>query len=362
MSPSDIIQIRLNSQLLLPESGRSILEVVSRMGALQAQDFTMLKWAIGSRLPGSTEAQVEEALDRGDILRTHLLRPTWHVVSSKDIHWMLELTASRIRNSMKHRDAQLGLTKAIIQKSTSILLKALEDGSHQTKEELNILWNRASIPTTEYRDAHLLMHAELDGLICSGRTIGKNRSYALLDERAPIRLRLTKEEALHRLAQLYFTSRCPATLPDFIWWSGLTVGDAKLAVESIKPTFHMETVGQQSYLLPEKLPDLRLNSNVLQPISAFDEYIIAYKDRSVLLIPEQFQKVVSNNGIFRPALLLNGRVIGTWKRITKKNHYVIEVTPFEQLGPVVISLMEPTFAVYGLFLGKKIEVRIVDVP
>lgn len=362
MNQADIIQIRLKSQLLLPESGRSIEEVVSHMGALQAQDFAMMKWAIGSRLQGSTERMVDEALDRGDILRTHLLRPTWHVVSSKDIHWMLELTAARIRNAMKHRDAQLGLTKEIIHKSNDIILKALEDGSHQTKEELNILWNRASIPTTEYRDAHLLMHGELDGLICSGRTIGKNRSYALLDDRAPIKLRLTKEESLHRLAQLYFTSRCPATIQDFIWWSGLTVGDAKLAVESIKPAFHMETVGHQTYLLPENVPDLRLTSNVLHPIPAFDEYIIAYKDRSAMLIPEQFQKVVSNNGVFRPALLLNGRVIGIWKRITKKNHYVIEVTPFEQLSPTIKSLIELTLAAYGRFLGKKFEVCIVHVP
>jgi len=362
MEQSDIVQIRLKSQLLLPESGQSIEEVVSRMGALQAQDFAMMKWAIGCRLPGSTERMVEEALDRGDILRTHLLRPTWHVVSSKDIHWMLDLTAARIRNAMKHRDAQLGITKEIIKKSNAILLKALEDGSHQTKEDLNILWNRASIPTTEYRDAHLLMHGELDGLICSGRTIGKNRSYALLDDRAPIKLRLTKEESLHRLAQVYFTSRCPATIQDFIWWSGLTVGDAKLAVESIKPAFHTETIGLQTYLLPENVPDMRLTSNVLHLISAFDEYIIAYKDRSAMLIPAKFRKVVSNNGMFRPALLLNGEVIGIWKRTPKKNAFLMEVTPFEPLHIEVNDMLENAFATYGKFHSKMIEIRILDVP
>jgi len=358
MVETDILSIRLNSQLLLPDSGKSVQEVVAHLGALQAQDYAMMKWAIGSRLPGSTETEIESALDRGEILRTHVFRPTWHVVSAQDIHWMLELTAPRIRTKMKTRDAQLGLTASIINKSKDIVVKALEGGFHKTKEELNVLLNRASIPTTEYRYAHLLMHAELDGLICSGRTIGKNRSYALLEERAHVRQQLAKEEALVRLAKIYFTSRCPATMQDFIWWSGLNVGEARLAVDAIKPTFHTETVGHQTYILPELISTPSLNSDVIHLIPAFDEFILAYRDRTATLIPEKFQKLVSNNGVFRPALLLNGRVIGIWKRTSKKDILSIEISPFEQLSPEIHEKLEKAFTVYGDFHRMKSKVFI----
>lgn len=361
MVETDILPIRLNSQLLLPESGKSVQEVVAHLGALQAQDYAMMKWAIGSRLPGSTETDIESALDRGEILRTHVFRPTWHVVSAQDIHWMLELTAPRIRTKMKTRDAQLGLTASIITKSKDIVVKALEGGFHKTKEELDVLLNRASIPTTEYRDAHLLMHAELDGLICSGRTIGNNRSYALLESRAPVRQHLTKEEALAKLAKIYFTSRCPATIQDFIWWSGLNIGEARLAVEALTPQFHTETIGHQTYILPESNSTPSLTSEVLHLIPAFDEFILAYRDRSATLIPERFQKVVSNNGVFRPALLLNGRVIGIWKRTTKKDVLRIEVLPFEQFGSEITEKIDMAFTIYSQFHGKKSEVYIGNI-
>jgi hypothetical protein len=356
MVETDILPIRLESQFLLPQSGRTIQEVVSRMGALQAQDYDMIKWAIGCRLPGSTEAQVETALDCGEILRTHVLRPTWHVVSAQDIHWMLDLTASRIRNKMKTRDAQLGLTASIIQKSKAILVKALEGGLQKTKEELDALWNQASIPTTEYRDAHLLMHAELDGLVCNGSSIGKSRSYALLSERAPIIQHLSKEEALAKLATNYFTSRCPATMEDFYWWSGLTVGDVRLAIDSIKSEFNSEKIGNQTYIISNNLSCTSFSTNLVHPLPAFDEFIIAYKDRSATLIPEQFQKIVSNNGVFRPALLHNGKVIGVWKRSKKKDKLLVEIILFDERNQNIDAKIQEAFAAYGRFLGTIVDI------
>ncbi len=357
MNASEILNLRLNSQMLIPETDRTVQELVSRMGAMQAQDYAMMKWAIGCRLPGSTETLIEKALDGGEILRTHVLRPTWHVIPAEDIHWMLELTAQRIRDKMKTRDAQLGLTDSVINKSKRILLEAFKEGNHKTKEEINHFWNRASIPTTEYRDAHLLMHAELDGLICSGRTIGKNRGYALLEERVSHRKHLTKEEALAKLARTYFTSRCPATLRDFVWWSGLSVRDAKLAMDSIKVEFHSEIIGHQTYYIPDKSFHSSLPSDVLHILPAFDEYIIAYKDRSATMIPERFQKVVSNNGVFRPVILINGRVLGIWKRVLSKNRLLVEVEPFEVLSSEIKEKLEKEYAVYGQFLGISTKVR-----
>jgi hypothetical protein len=357
MNASDILQIRLNSQMLLPGTGRSVHDVVSRMGAMQAQDYTSMKWAIGSRAQGSTEQEVEAALDSGELLRTHVLRPTWHVVSAKDIRWMLDLTAQRILEKMKPRDAQLGLTPALINRSKSILIKVLQDGTHKTKEEFNLLWNKASIPTTEYRDAHLLMHAELDGLVCSGTSVGKFRTYALLEERAPKTQLFSRDEALANLATRYFTGHCPATQQDFIWWSGLTVGDAKRALVSIQSEFHTETVGSQTFLFPNERTDFRIEKDLVHSLPAFDEFIIAYQDRTAALVPEQFQKIVSSNGVFRPALLLDGKVVGVWKRASKKDKLDVEITTFEVLKPKIDLKIREAFLQYGRFHGLKVEVR-----
>lgn len=340
MDEAHILQLRLQNQGLLTDATRSITEVVEQMGALQAQDYAMMKWAIGCRAKGSTEKEVEEALNRGELLRTHVLRPTWHVVSPKNIHWMLELTAQRIRNKMKTRDQQLGLTESIIKQSKTILIKAMQDGLHRTKEEIDVLWRQASIPTTEYRYAHLLMHAELDGLVCSGISKGKNRTYALMEERAPVIPRISKEEALYLLGRQYFDCRWPATLQDFAWWSGLTMGDVRKVVELLQSDFQLETIGMQQFLLSKKSVQPLQMVETAHLIPAFDEYIVAYRDRSATLLPTQFQKVITNNGFFRPALLRNGKVIGSWKQIRQKGKTTVETTPFESLDAECLASME----------------------
>lgn len=331
MDEAYILQLRLQNQGLQTDANRSISEVVEHLGALQAQDYAMMKWAIGCRAKGSTEKQVEEALNRGDLLRTHVLRPTWHVVSPKNIHWMLELSAQRIRNKMKTRDRQLGLSESIVNRSKTIMVKALQDGIHRTKDEIEALWMQASIPTTEYRYAHLLMHAELDGLVCSGTSNGERRTYALMEERVPSNPHLSKEEALYLLGTLYFQSRWPATLQDFAWWSGLPMGDVRKVVELLQSEFQLETIGTQQFLLSKGTVQPLISAESAHLIPAFDEYIIAYTDRSSTLLPAQFQKVVSNNGFFRPAMLRNGKVIGTWKPQSKSGKIMVETSPFEPL-------------------------------
>lgn len=338
----------------MPESDTSILEVVKHMGAMQAQDLAMAKWAIGSRALGSTVNEINEALDRGEILRTHLLRPTWHIVSAADIRWMLELTAARIKKKMKPRDTQLGLTPAIIQQSKSILVKALEGGEHLTKEAIDVLWEKASIPTTEYRDAHLLMHAELDGLVCSGKSLGNVVRYALMEERVQPSPPMGRDEALSQLAQRYFSSHGPATVQDFIWWSGLTVGDAKSAVESVRAELHFETIGSQTFLFANDLLHLPLEKDRVHVLPAFDEFIVAYKDRTATLIPQQFEKVVSNNGVFRPALVLDGKVIGVWRRTGKKDKIEVEATLFSKTSLKIRSKIENAFKPFGQFNGSSV--------
>lgn len=328
MIRSDVVQLRLANQGLTQTRGQSPKEIVTWMGAMQAQDYTMAKWAIGIRLPGSTETMVEAALDCGDILRTHVLRPTWHLIAGEDIHWMLALTAPHIRSSMKSRHKELELSTKVLSKSYSIFEKTLKGNNHSTRDELMVKLEKARISTKDSRASHIFLMAELDGLICNGTLKGKKTTYALLDERIKAKKKITREESLYKLADRYFSSHGPATLQDFIWWSGLPVGDAKKAFAMIRKNFTEETTNNKNYLIKDLSGNRKNESVFLLP--AFDEFLISYKDRKASLPSTDFTKAISNNGVFWPTITVNGQVVGTWKRILRKDRMPVEFKFFNK--------------------------------
>ncbi len=240
MTLADIAKYRLVSQQIADTKFKSAKDIVGWMGAIQAQDFAMSKWAVGVRLPNSTEQIVENAIDNAEIIRTHLLRPTWHLVSADDIYWMLELTAPQIKAQLKSRHKELELTDAIISKSNKVIEKTLLKGINATRGEIVAQLEKAGFKNDNNRVSHLLLCAELDGLICSGKTKNHDYTYVLLNQRVPKIKKINGNEVLAKLAQKYFTSHCPATLNDFVWWSGLSVKDAKHALESVKSSFISE--------------------------------------------------------------------------------------------------------------------------
>jgi len=353
MNLKDIAAIRLISQQIEGTAFKTAKDIVHWMGAMQAQDYNMAKWAIGLRLPGLTDKLLEGAIDKGEIIRTHLLRPTWHFVSAEAIYWMLELTAPQIKTAQKTRLKQLEITDEIINKSHGLLEKALEGGQHLTREELRTKFEKAKIATGENRLSHLLLRAELDGIVCSGAIKDKKQTYALLAERVPKAKALHKEEALAKLAQGYFLSHCPATLQDFIWWSGLSSTSARHALEMVKPNFNAATIGTQTYWLSPSFSEVNINSKSLYLLPAFDEFIISYRDRSASLPFENHKKTISNNGIFRPAIVLNGQVVGIWKRTTQKENVVLELQFFLQLSTETKDLIEKAVQAFGHFLDTK---------
>ena len=219
MSLTEISDARLISQKITTPEYENAKDVVSWMGAMQAQDYSMAKWAIGVRMTGATDKSVQSALDKGEILRIHLLRPTWHLVAAEDIYWMLQLTAHKIKSSLKTRHKGLGLTESVQLKLQKIIVKELSGNVNLTRDELAIEFQKAGIRTDENRLSHILFRAEMDGIICSGPMKGKKLSYSLLGERVPQKRELSRDEALSELAKRYFHSRCPATIHDFIWWS-----------------------------------------------------------------------------------------------------------------------------------------------
>jgi hypothetical protein len=226
-----IPQLRLHNQCITRTGHRRPADVVAWLGAVQAQEFVPAKWALGLRLPDTaTEAAIDRAFDAGRILRTHVMRPTWHFVAPADIRWMLELTAPRVHQVLSHYCRRLGLDNAIRTRAAAVFERAL-DGQALTRGELGTHLGRAGIAAKGVPLAMLTIHAELEGVICSGPRRGKELTYAQLAARAPRAARLPRDEALSTLTKRYFRSHGPATIRDFVWWSGLRTSDAKRGLE-----------------------------------------------------------------------------------------------------------------------------------
>jgi hypothetical protein len=357
MTLTDIAQLRLWSQQIAASKCKTVKDVVAWMGAMQAQDHNMAKWALGIRCPAATITKVETALDKGAVLRTHLLRPTWHLVSADDIYWLLELTGPHILASLKSRHKELELSETIFSKSTRVIEKALSKGKHLLREEILAELQQSGIGTDENRSSHLLFRAELEGLICSGKTRNGKQTYALLAERVPDKQTLKREEALATLADRYFSSRGPATLKDFINWSGLSVTEAKRSLETIKARFQQATVNGDTYWFNATVTKLANDEPAAHLLPGFDEFIIGYKDRTASLPEAHTKKIVNINGIFRPALVVNGQVKGLWKRVSEDDKVIIEIERFPGGGRTDKKLVEAAADKVGRFLGTKAVIR-----
>ena len=353
MTLNEISDVRLISQKVAAPDFKTPEEIVSWMGAMQAQDYSMAKWAIGVRLPDTSDKKVEAAIDKGEILRIHVLRPTWHFIPAADIYWMLELSRTKIKSSFRSRDKELELTETVIVKTQSILEKILSNVSGLTREEISAEFIRAGIRTDANRLSHILVHAELIGLVCSGPIKEKKLTYSLLHERIPPKKDIPRDEALARLAGKYFRSRCPATLEDFIWWSNLSATDARNAVESLKNDFFPETIGSSKYWLPYSFSIEVRKKTSLHLLPAYDEFLIAYKDRSSSLSPVNNKRTVSVNGIFYPLIVVNGQVAGLWKRITQKNKVLVSTDFFQAPDKIIKNLIAEKLNAFGRFTGRE---------
>ena len=358
MTPTDISILRIQNQLVEGSEFKTPEELVGWMGAMQAQDFAMAKWAVGVRVPGSTEESVEKAYNQGKILRTHLMRPTWHLVSADDISWMLELTAPQIKRILKTNDKRFEFNETVYSTSNKLLEKVLSNEQCMTREELVREFDNIHIRTDENRLSHIMMGAELDGVVCSGPLRGNKLTYTLLEDRVPTKKSLSREEALATLATRYFKSHGPATVRDFVWWSGLTVTDARRALETVKSGFISETIDSETYWMTPGSAHRRMYSQQLRLLPAFDEVLIGYANRSAALATVHNKKAISDNGIFRPIIVENGQVKGLWKRNTIKDRVLIEATVFQPINEETKSAIEAEALRFGEFLNKRVEINL----
>lgn len=326
----NIIEHRLANQKITEPTFAKPQQVVSHMLAMQAQEYAIAKWAIGMRGSSITEVDVEKALTDGHILRTHVMRPTWHFVAPEDIRWLLQLTAPRIFASYGAMLKKMDLDEKVFKRSNNVIAKTLEGGQFLNRAALKAALQKAKIDTGDtVKLSSLVMRAELDGIICSGPREGKQFTYALLDERVPApKKTFTKEEALTEIARRYFSTRGPATIHDFVWWSGLTVKEAREGVGYLPSKFTRETIDGKEYIFLDQQPP-KLNQNATFLMADYDEYGISYKDRSAAASLVKPKEPVSP---YSHMLVVEGRLAGTWKAIDKKGTIEVGTSTFTHLN------------------------------
>jgi hypothetical protein len=349
MNVAEIRKLRLYNSGLSTSPFKTVSDAVLHLGAVQAQDFYAAKWALGLRIKNSTDECIEKAFNEGEILRTHVMRPTWHFIKPENIRWMLELTAPRVKTILRSSNRKLKIDDDLFSKSNAAITKALEGHTYLTRGELKKVLTDIGIHTDVQRLAHIIMWAELEGLISSGPRRGKQFTYALLEERVKNTRKLSRKQALANLATNYFQSHGPAQLKDFSWWSGLTVKDAKEALDLIKPTLKETTHDSKTYWSFDhklKIP----NSPSALLLSIYDEYTIAYKDRSDISEARDIERMISMGNALTAVIILDGKVAGTWKKSLKKNTVEINLNPFEKFNEDEQNAIEAEIDRYEKFI------------
>jgi hypothetical protein len=352
MNLSDIAAIRLANQQILNTRFTDPTELVAWMGAVQSQDFAMAKWALGLRLKKATDASVEQAIDSGGIIRTHIMRPTWHFVAKEDARWIMDLTAPHVYKLAGTMYRQLKLDDSVFKITNDLIGKLLADGDEFTRDEVIAEVNKAGIETDNLRATHIMFQAELDKIICNGARRGKKFTYALFDRKVPAASALNRQEALAALAKRYFLSHGPATLQDFAWWSGLSLTDSKLGFEAVRAEFEAAHFGGREYLFTASAELPQMHGKAIL-IPAFDEITIGYADRSAAMDNAVAQNPDSGGGIFKPSVMVKGKIVAVWRRTEKKESVNFEISPLSKMPAAAEKSLQAAGTAYARFIGKK---------
>jgi hypothetical protein len=350
MRPADVVKLRLHAQCIATTTFTRPAEVVAWLGAVQAQDYLGALWAVGLRLARARERDVEKALADRSIVRTWPMRGTLHFVAAADARWMLELLAPRMVTRSAGRFRALGLDEPTLGRARRVLSKRLAGGP-VTRPAVYESLARAGIAPTGQRGIHILWRLAHDCLLCFGPRAGKQQTFVLFDEWLPRAKRLPRDEALAELASRYFASHGPATVADLAWWSGLRLQDAKAAIERAGKRLDQEILGGSAYWFARASAPARAPRSHAHLLPAFDEFLVAYVDRSAALDPRHRTRVNAGGGILHPTIVLGNQVVGTWKRRLTREEVVFSPTPFLTLGAPGERLVTRALAKYGEFLG-----------
>lgn len=355
MGDLEILSQRLHNQRIAGTPFARPEDMVRWLCGVQSQDYPGARWSVGQRTAGCTDADVARAFDAGKILRTHLLRPTWHFVTPSDIRWMLKLTAPRVHALNAYQYRQLELDDAVFARSETLLATALEGGKQLTRAELAAILGRAGIVADKLRLSYIMMHAELVGLICSGAMRGKQQTYALLEERAPEARTLAHDEALAELAGRFFVGHGPVTLKDYVRWSGLAVAEARQGLELVKGDLRHEVVDGETYWFGAALPPAPPMPTAAYLLPEYDECVLTYTNLGFPDLPWARTADTWNDFFYRP-IIIGGKRAGTWRRTITRGMARIEAHLFAELDGARWQALEEVAARYGRFVGMGVEV------
>ena len=316
MKAKELLQLRLVNQGLTSAEFETCADVVSHFGAMQSQDYAMAKWAIGMRMQQASDADIEMCVNAGAIVRTHILRPTWHFVGSKDIRWMMELSAPNVKKATRYVDKQVGLTDEVFKKAWKIIEVELKHEDNLTKEDLMDRLAKKKITINNLLATQILIRAELEMRLCNGVKKEKKVTYSLFDKRVPHAEKISKDESLVKLASVYFKSRGPATANDFAWWSGLSLADVKLGISGLGDNLKSASIDGSDYFYFENTHYPQKKISALLP--AYDEYMVGYSEGRDIAFPPDIDKALLGNGIFKPIVLCDNKIVGTWKKMNKE--------------------------------------------
>lgn len=350
MQALSTVRRRLVEQRLAGEPFEEVAEAVRWLGAVQAQEFAEAKWSLGERTRARTDADVEAAFARGDIIRTHVLRPTWHFVAREDLRWLLRLTGPRVQRLNRYWYRKFALDAGVLTRGHEVIARTLADGVPRTRRELGECLAAAGIDVEGLRLGYLLMHGELEELICSGPPRGKQQTYVLLDGRVPRSALddLPRERALAELVRRYFRSHGPATIRDFTAWSSLTVSDTRHALERLggELAFEEDDLGARWYaaVVPGRGAPRRVQGAFLVPM--YDETIVAYQDLRVVLAHQP-----PRDGLLDRAIVIDGRTHGSWRRTLTARSVTVAATLFGDLTRREADALDEAVERVGRFVG-----------
>jgi len=366
VSADDIASRRLAAHGLLRPAGATAADIVRSMGAVQAQDSLAAKWALGVRLPAaaSRETAVDEALAQGSILRVHALRGTWQLVAPEDVRWILALVGPRVIARSARRFRQLGLDEETFRRCRSVLEKTVGRREALTRDELRAAFAAARIDASKERLSFILGRAELDGVLCSGPLRGRKPTWALLDRWAPPPPRslagpaagaIDRSAAIAELARRYFTTRGPAALDDFVWWSGLTIAEARAGLDDVKASLVAETFAGRTMWRTDRRAQ-KMPSPSVHLLPAFDEYFVAYRHRDAVVPPGQARRLNAGGGMLSPAVIVDGKIAGVWRRaLGPKQTVVVTTSLFAPLSADQRAGVAEATRRYAQFLGRDLR-------
>jgi hypothetical protein len=351
-----IPDLRLHNQGITDTRRRRPADVVDWLGAVQAQEYAFAKWGLALRMAGGvTDQAIERACDDGRILRTHVLRPTWHFVTPAAIRWMLDLTGPAVHRRMATYMRRAGLDGSLCTRATALFEGALGGRRYLTRQELGAHLGHHGVAAAGVRLALLTMYAELEGVICSGPRRGRTATYALVAERAPDAKRLPRDDALAELGRRFFRSHGPATVRDFVWWSGLNTADAKRTLEINRAA--RVTLGGLSYWTIGPSVDRGARAPRVHLLPIYDEYLVAYRDRAV--VPHGPMAVPARLPVtFQHALVIGGQIAGTWRTARANSGLTVQAYPLRKLTRADRRELAGAADCYGRFLGVSVSMTV----